>query len=204
MHLYGFALLPSVAVQQEVIDFQQRHLDELNGPVLGLDTNLPHTSVLQHPYVQGVDYAPYLGLAESAIEATWTDCYYQPVGWLFAGVQSNPAMRRLQDRLLEATKRHIDTTQIDQRADLSKLTKLEAQNYQAYGYRYVGDAYRPHVTIGRASDDRGDLSPELKRDFQKTFSGKSFSYDRIAFYEAGEFGSLKRVVYVRALPAAGR
>lgn len=89
MHLFGFALLPSVAVQQEVIDFQQHHLDELNGPVLGLETNLPHTSVLQHPYIQDVDYSLYLELADYAIESAWTDCYYQPVGWFFAGVELN-------------------------------------------------------------------------------------------------------------------
>ena len=199
MNLYGFALLPSVEIQERLIEFQRRHEDTVGEPRLGLDTNLPHTSVLQHPYDPGVDYEPYLGVVEHPIESEWTEFYYQPKGWLFAGVRKTNQLDKLHRRLFDRTKQHIDTAQIGDHPDLAALTPQEQANYRAYGYRYLGDLYRPHVTIGRTLDDVTTADETVVRDFELEFFGKTVRYDRLAFYEAGEFGALKRIVCMRQL-----
>ena len=199
MRLYGFALLPQKWIQEQFVAFQNRYRDEIGGPVLGMDTNLPHTSILQCPYREDVCYDEYLQLAESAIESAWGEAYYQPSGWLFARVHRTSEMKRLHHALFEETKNLIDVSQIDQTRDLSGLNELEQRNYKSYGYRYLGSEYRPHVTLGRAHEGTTYIPLQLAQAFHKQFTGRTLRYDRIVFYEAGEYGALKRVISERSL-----
>ena len=179
--------------------FQGRFRDEIGGPALGIEENLPHTSILQHPYRPDVSYDEYLDLADSVMEASWGEAYYQPNGWLFAHVDTPSALVDLHYRLFEETKGLIDVDQIDQSRDLTGLNETEQRNYRSYGYRYLGSEYRPHVTLGVTRGGASLISADLVQAFHEQFAGKSFLYDRIVFYEAGECGVLKRIVAQRAL-----
>lgn len=199
MKLYGFALLPTEEIQMELIAFQRRHPTSIAGPRLGLSENLPHTSILQCPYLPNLDYSEFLEFAPDCVESEFTSFFLQPIGWLFAGIRKTDKLQQIQNELFDATKHLIDRTQIAPTSDLSGLPNLECENYLAYGYRYIGEAFLPHVTIGTTRSSTRQPREEAVSDFDRTFAGRKVVYDRAVFYEAGGYGALKRIASIRFL-----
>ena len=194
MGMFGFALLPREGIQRLLVDFRREHSDEIAGPALGMDSNLPHTTLLQCPYQPDLDYLGFLQLARGPVASSFVEVCYQPVGWVFARVARTPELVALQGALLEATTPLIDTSRIDRSKDMRGYSERERMNYLAYGYRYLKEQYRPHVTLGRTACGRESVSAELVDDFRRKLTGTPVVFDRLAFYEAGEFGVMRRVV----------
>ena len=46
MSLTGVALLPQASTLKQIVEFRREHASEISGPVLGMERNLPHTSIL--------------------------------------------------------------------------------------------------------------------------------------------------------------
>jgi 2'-5' RNA ligase len=223
MTLYGFALLPDTGTQQKLIDFQQKHREFIGGAALGLDKNLPHVSLLQCPFDSEFDYLPimkriisnsllvgsafYSSVQEFIHEnftASFTELYRYPKNWLFAGVEQEAdtalsAHMGLQEILLNATKEHILYEQIDKKRDISKYTDAERKSFLKYGYKYIGDAFRPHITLGLV-DDQSAPTPAIKDNFNEMFVGKRFAFDSLVFYKAGETGACAEVIHSTSIP----
>ena len=207
MELYGVALLPDPAVTAAIVGFQHRNRSLIKGPLLGIQRNLPHMSILQCPFRPATLTGDLLALvADEAIsifdrvgaDTNLTELYYQPVGWLFAGVSTGSWGRKLQERTLFHMSSLIEREKIADRYPYSGYSDLERQNYIEYGYRYVGDAFRPHITVGRVGrDHRGDgesLPDVLLSEFQHVMTSSPLTFGEIVFYKAGEYGALESVV----------
>lgn len=196
--LFGLALLPSRPDQERLIEFQRRHRALLPEPVLGLDQNVPHLSVLQCPFREELLNPAALNLLASRVlpfrpsqRPIFTHAYYQPLGRIFAGVSLAGWDRKLQQEALIALEPLIDCSRID-RSGLGALNQPERANQERYGYRFVGESYRPHITLG-ATDHRF-LDPGLMEDFEAQFTGTPIDFTRLAFYRSGAFGSAQEII----------
>lgn len=70
---------------------------------------------------------------------------------------------------------------------------MEQTNFLNFGYRYLGEAFRPHITLGR--NLQGATIPvEIQEKAKELFTGKSVKFDTLAFYQAGKNGALDAII----------
>lgn len=120
---------------------------------------------------------------------------YQPNNWLFADFKSSSSLVSLHESSLVNASCFIDSSLIDASRDMSGYSLTERDYFLKYGYRYVKECFRPHVTLGRVSSSFSECLPFFLDDyFFDVFSSNVVVFDRFVSYEAGVFGSLYRVV----------
>lgn len=200
MGLYGIALLPELETRQKIVDFRNTHEDYVGGPKLGMDTNLPHMTILQCPYFPNAPHGDALRsiverLSLGVSKSHFTSVEYQHVGWVFADIASEAWLAELQSACLNATHQFIDLQQINAAENFLGYSEAEKKNYLDFGYRYVGSSFRPHVTLGRSiSPEAITLPPELIEAFRDELGGATVVFNELVFYRAGEFGALSEVL----------
>ncbi|MDQ6948964.1 MAG: hypothetical protein M3256_22560 [Actinomycetota bacterium] len=201
MSLIGIAALSSRGFMQAIIDFQARHGDIVEGPRLGLDTNLPHVTIVQCPFVDSFDAEDVLATLASDVlggvgrSLDPLNVSYYPLGWLFLNIACAEWLIALQDQALVTMERFIDHSEIDRSKDLAAYTSLERSNYLRYGYRYIGQAFRPHITLGRVEAGVDlECSKELSDAFGVEVGYTERRVERLVFYKAGEAGALSSII----------
>ena len=190
-----------------LVDFRASMGSLIDGPPLGTTTCVPHVSVLQCPFHPAAVTKAMLDAMltdldrdsdASVSEAELGDVYVQPVGWVFAETRFPEGIRRLQDRALSLMVNHIDTDAIDPDYDYRGHTAAEIAHHRRFGYRYIGAQYRPHITLGRCWES--DLPAGVQAAYCRDLLGASVVFDRIAFYLAGESGTVVEVLAERPWP----
>lgn len=200
MELYGIALLPEPEMRQKIVDFRDRNKVHVGGPKLGMDTNLPHMTILQCPYFPNAPHGDALRrvvdrLSLGVSKSNFTSVEYQRVGWVFADIASEPWLTELHSACLRETHQFIDLQQINAGEDFTGYNADEQQNYLDYGYRYVGPSFRPHVTLGRSiSSEAASLPLELIEAFRGDLGGATVTFNELVFYRAGDYGVLTEVL----------
>jgi hypothetical protein len=122
-------------------------------PALTPIRNLPHISLLQTEVPDNWDGADVVvKLAEALaipIESLTSETVFvQKPDWLFLGIRKTQTLVELQQlacRLMQDWL-HPPTALGPHFASYSNAEK---KSYAAYGYRYIGEAFLPHVTLGR-------------------------------------------------------
>ncbi|MGW2081562.1 2'-5' RNA ligase family protein [Streptomyces sp. NPDC001939] len=202
----GVALLPRADHLRAAVQLQRDIGGEVAlQPVLHPGGNLPHVTVFQGPFSDSL--APEKALeviSASALDSglhevslASTGVVYQPTGWLFLALERPPLLEALQEAALAVLKRHVDRASIDADKDMSRFTDEERVSYGRYGYRYTGDAYTPHVTLGRAGEE---TALELVRNARDRVSlPKEWIFDRLSFYVKGEHGAHAETLLERPL-----
>jgi 2'-5' RNA ligase len=200
LELYGIALLPEPEMRQKIVDFRSERERYVGGPKLGMDTNLPHMTILQCPYFPNAPHGDALRdtverLSLGVSKSHFTSVEYQHVGWVFADIASEPWLAELQNACLNATRQFIDLQQINPAENFLGYTEDEKRNYLSYGYRYVDASFRPHVTLGRSiSPEAMTLPPELVEAFRDELGGATAVFNELVFYRAGDYGALTEVL----------
>ena len=121
---------------------------------------------------------------------------YQPQGWIFLQVAMEPRVQALHDTTLSFASsyavppEHVDESQI------AHYSPVERESFLRFGYRYTGEALRPHVTLGRIAT--GDVSLEMSRELDELFARSGIhAVQRVyalSVYEKGENGAHARTV----------
>ncbi len=207
----GVALLPRADHLRAAVRLQK----DVGGdvplePPLRPDGNLPHVTVYQGPFMDSfvamealerigtsaTDVGPH---GEVALRGTGV--VYQPTGWLFLALERPPVLEALQETALAALAPHLDRASFDGTKDLSRFTDNERASYQRYGYRYTGDAYAPHMTLGRAPEE---VALDLVRTAPERVVAlpKEWVFDRLSVYVMGQHGAHAETLLER--PLAGR
>ncbi|MFD9422364.1 MULTISPECIES: 2'-5' RNA ligase family protein [unclassified Streptomyces] len=190
----GVALLPCADHTRSAIRLQK----SLGGdrplqPPLSEEGNLPHLTVFQGPFREtldpdrelarigaGVSLPERLSLASVGI-------VHQPTGWLFMSVERPALLEKLQETVLDGLAPHLDHEAFDTSKDTSRYTETERASFSRYGYRYTGDAYAPHITLGRTDEE---AALELVRTApERTHVPAEWTFDRLSFYVMGEHGA---------------
>ncbi|MFF0446218.1 2'-5' RNA ligase family protein [Streptomyces sp. NPDC004609] len=203
----GFALLPRADHLRTAVQLQR----DVGGgvhlrPRLHPDGNLPHVTVFQGPFADSL--APEKALetiGASAVEnglrgevsLASTGVVYQPTGWLFLALERPPLLQALQAAALAVLDPHLDRAFFDGDKDVSRFTDDERTSYERYGYRYTGDAYAPHVTLGRTDEETALQLARTARD--RVSLPKEWVFDRLSFYVMGEHGAHAETLLERPL-----
>ncbi|WP_234425887.1 2'-5' RNA ligase family protein [Streptomyces kebangsaanensis] len=165
-------------------------------PPLSEDGNLPHVTLFQGPFSDSL--APTEVLADIAASAAGLGLpgelplsspgvVYQPTGWLFLALERPALLSALQESVVAVLDPYLDRTAFDTDKDVSRFTDDERISYQKYGYRYVGDAYAPHMTLGRAPEA---VALELVRTARERVEPTgTWIFDRLSFYVMGQHGA---------------
>jgi len=72
---------------------------------------------------------------------------------------------------------------------MKTATGLALENYQNYGYKYVGELFRPHITLTRFGSEQ-QAAEEMLPDIT-TFNG---TFDRIGLFAMGDNGTCIREI----------
>ncbi|MFD0165408.1 2'-5' RNA ligase family protein [Streptomyces decoyicus] len=199
----GVALLPSADHLLSAIQLQE----EIGGehrlhPALAADGNLPHVTVFQGPFSDSLDPETVLekvgrSTALKEIRLATVGIVYQPTGWVFLSLAKPPLMVGLQQAALDVLDSHLDRAAFDTAKDTTRFSESERASFAQYGYRYTGDAYAPHITLGRAEE-------RIARDVVRTASERTsipaaWVFDRLSVYVMGDHGAHAQTLAERAL-----
>lgn len=193
----GMALVPRADYIDAAIALQRRvgagaHLE----PVLSAEGNLPHVTVYQGPLYDSVDLEKILtalkadlGLA-SPISVAATEILYLPTGWIFLELERAAVLENLQVAALTALEGGIDRAAIDNSTEAAGYAGLARENFHRYGYRFVGEAFLPHITLGRlAGDSFAAMEAMASSPVGLRPEENDWVFDRMTFYEIGDHGS---------------
>lgn len=203
----GVALLPRADHLRDAIRIQRAlGTDHELQPPLTPDGNLPHVTVFQGPFSDSLDperdlerIGAALGLP-AEIHLGFTGIHYQPMGWVFLGLTRPSLLDKLQQATLAVLTPHLDRAAFDTSRDTSQYTEAERSSYARYGYRYTGDAYAPHITLGRTDEEAARNIVDTAT--ERAEVGPDWTFDRLSFYVMGENGAHARILAERPLDAS--
>ncbi|MFD1673967.1 2'-5' RNA ligase family protein [Alicyclobacillus fodiniaquatilis] len=199
----GFAVIPDDGLLDALISFQAAMRGTIAWePRLSRTGNLPHITLIQGDFKSGFQYVDILHdlhaylarLSTSPLVASVQEIFYQPVGWYFVRVQKEPWLIHLHTYLFDLVKTAM--TQGNITPDQARwYTPQELQNHRQYGYRYIGDAYLPHITLGRCADAaQSDLIDALNRQWKQRNLDTPQLMTNLTVYEMGEHGAHARTL----------
>ena len=202
--LLGLALLPEESARRRLVNFRSALNEFLDEPELGIETSIPHVSVLQCPFAANALTEDKLGSlvaqfraggSANVRQATLGRLYHQPRDWIFVETIFDSWILGLQNLAITLLESEIDRDSIDLDRDFEGYTTAEARNFKTYGYRYVGESFRPHITLGRRpSAGDGSLPAQLMSAYARELKGSVVTFDQMVFYRAGAYGSLAQIL----------
>ena len=196
MTLVGVALLPSADSLDSLVQFSEHWRQDLGDLRLGRTQAIPHVSLHQIPVASVELFVRALSQFSGVVvgRSEFGSLYYQPVGWIFAMIQREVWMLDLQASVVAALDGLLDRSRMKQLDELDGYSDDERASYVRHGYRYVGEPFKPHFTIGRTDSARLDISAGCSADYARRFEGRPVEFNRIVGYRAGAHGSLAEVL----------
>jgi len=202
----GIALIPDVATIREVMRIQQaaQMIVPLE-PILGEDEYLPHITLLQgnsdSPLASDelLDQLAHM-LLTTPPQLSIAGASYVNRGWYFLDVRQLPLLDDMHELAFRCCRsRMIPPASID-KVSINGYTPSQVQNYTAYGYRYIGSDFRPHITMGRTLDKRAaQRDAELLDLLSKLSESLSFSVSSFTSYCMGVNGGHLRAIATRSI-----
>ena len=186
-------LLPSVELADKAITASKQlgKYDTLF--TLGEAGPYPHTSLymtqLREDRLAEAETLLAAIAANTAAMTLVADRYDQAEGFIDANYQRFSALDELQRHVINALNPIRDGMHESAKARLSTATGLERYNLETFGYRHVGELFRPHLTLsrfmgGNAIDTRNLPEPN-------TFSGL---FGSLALFEMGDSNTCVRKI----------
>lgn len=161
-----------------------------------LDTNIgpfPHASLyMTQLKIDNLDQVVELLSViarETPVQNLVASGYFQDKGYLDPDYIRTNQIVALQMKVVDAINPIRDGLRKKDEARLLEATGVVRENLERYGYRSVGELFRPHMTLTRFTDeDRQDIDnlPPVE-----TFSG---TFTRLGLFEMGDNGTCKRKI----------
>ncbi len=115
--------------------------------------------------------------------------YYQKEGYIDTGYTVSGEVRNFQEKVLSVMNPLRDGMREKDKARMVESTGLALKNYQDYGYKYVGELFRPHITLTRFSEEQ-PTAEQLLPDVSE-FNG---AFTKIGLFEMGDNGTCIRKI----------
>lgn len=125
------------------------------------------------------------------------DRYELNFGYFDANYERPAALEALQMAVIDAINPIRDGMREKDKQHLLEASGVERENLQKYGYRGVGELFRPHVTLTRITDDQ-PVDTSILPD-PEDFSGQ---FTHLGIFEMGDNGTCVRKI--AELPLARR
>lgn len=115
--------------------------------------------------------------------------YDHSMGFIDAEYEKFPELIGLQQDVIKALNPIRDGMRRKDVERMQEAQGLALDNFQNYGYKYVGDLFRPHMTLSRLKSDNPKALDVLGdiRDFSGAFM-------RLGLFEVGENGTCVRKI----------
>lgn len=169
-------------------------------PRQDLTVALPHITLLQAP--AGVDLGESDRLerclmkilpAQCDANVSLTSIFYKPKGWYFLRVRRDEWLVRCHQAVVREFEPNLVRASKSAK-DMNDYSANERANYARYGYRYIGNEWLPHVTIGRTSDGQVAREAALFDFYSQRLLPARSAAAFIAVYEIGPNGSYSKSV----------
>jgi len=115
--------------------------------------------------------------------------HYQTRGFIDVEYSRNEQIDTLQDIVVTALNPIRDGMRPKDKARMLEAKGLAYDNFELFGYKYVGELFRPHITFTRFNEDQPEAEKELPpvSEFDGTFT-------RIGLFEMGDDGTCIREI----------
>lgn len=194
----GLALIPDQAAINQIIACQEvmRQIYPL-APVLSANQNLPHITLIQGRFKSATPLIHLLEKLKSYLQSnkystklSFFELYFRDGGWYYCLLADNEILRAAHDFVFSSLKDNLVVLEEDREIGKENVSELVRKNWFEYGYGYIGDAFHPHVTIGRTSNfERCNQENELREIFDAYLAGYQTSIESLTIYKLGENGS---------------
>ncbi|MCC5668868.1 hypothetical protein LC653_34695 [Nostoc sp. CHAB 5784] len=200
----GIAMVPSAQMNQYLVELQKEVMSFCSlRPLLGTEFNLPHITLLQGLFKNNLnwfnlisDLRDYCTQQKYSLEFKLSGLEYQPPGWYFLTLSPNIIFGEAHRFVFERLKDSMYLTEEDRQKDTTNYSTLEKENYFKYGHRYIGDAFYPHITLGRSIDKSRIQDEAYLINTVKVFTSNIVgTIQKITIYEMGENGSHANTLY---------
>lgn len=193
----GMALVPRADYIDAAVALQRRvGAGEQLVPELSAAGNLPHVTVYQGPLQDSVDLEEILAALKgdlgltSPITVSATEILYLPTGWIFLGLERAAVLEKLQVAALAALEGGIDRAAIENSTEAEGYAGAARENFYRYGYRFVGEAFLPHITLGRLEGESfAAMEAMASSPVGLEADENDWVFDRMTFYEIGDHGA---------------
>lgn len=197
--LVGVALLPDVTVAAAVVEFARRW--DLGFGGYGLDGTrvLPHVSLHQvrtaavSAMVDRIAATPMAAPGSTRLQ----DLVLQPPDWMFLTVETLPWMVAMQSELVGSLEPFVRKDLLKPSDELVGYGPAELRSYRRHGYRYVGDAFLPHFTLGRSAEPDGAFPVGCREDFDAELRDLAVQFTRLVVFRAAAHGTIGEIVFSR-------
>jgi hypothetical protein len=196
---YGFALLPDEATAGRLIEFQNSVAQSVPlQPILGTWVNRPHMTVFQGNLDRGAPIEATIadGLAILSPLAPLTlrfhEVIHKPRGWYFLVIHQEEWMLALQGLLIQRVQKFVNTST---NGNIGGYTQDELASFRQFGYRYVGAAFLPHITLGRNSTIDPDATLQHLNSSWQRLGLNEGGVGSLSFYEMGANGAHLHTVH---------
>lgn len=196
----GFALICASPLFDDIIKIENEiHSRAGFFNSLGAKENMPHVTLFQGEMDGGLNLGEIAEKIASAArrlipdkKICFTDVEYVRRGWYFLACEKTRELQKLHDIALGEVKPFIVLD--GRRAEAADgLPEIQRSAIINYGYRYAGEAFFPHITIGRAAERREDILCELSRAVQAI--ERRSAIERVTAYKMGENGVHESTLY---------
>jgi 2'-5' RNA ligase len=199
----GFALIPNRIFLDKLIQFQRDINQKYNfTPSLSLENNLPHITILQGTFADSFDYDVVALLLSKKLEQGNNTLFFSEIivkglGWFFLLCRKDPWLQELHEYACNLLQEQMIVTEAVQTADdLAYLTPIEKHHHLTYGYRYMKDAYLPHITLGRyIAEDKENVHLYCQRLWREYALSTSQHIERLTVYEMGNQGAHAKTLW---------
>lgn len=196
----GFALITAPPFFNRLIELENR-CHNLCGfyDRLGKTKNLPHTTLFQGNLRET---CPYEDIAEEIAASlrkqqlyrvTFSRVVYVPEGWCFLECVNTPELAALHRKTLALAEPYIVLPHDTGSENMSVMSACQQHAIRHYGYRYAGEAFYPHITLGRTTGEEERVTELLNRETAQL--GKEAMIDRVTVYGMGNNGTHAETLY---------
>lgn len=196
----GFALIAEKKFVDQIVALECEFHDKAGfSDHLGTVNNLPHTTLFQGEMRDDINYreiaahiaTEYVELSKSRI-LRFTRIKYVPIGWYFLICKKSKAMSTLHYQVLHRIEPYIVLPK-ERLETTSNLPEVQREAILHYNYRYAGEAFYPHVTIGRSETKNDMVLNEMNNALNQV--ELSPRVDRVTVYKMGINGIHEDTLY---------
>lgn len=115
--------------------------------------------------------------------------FYQAQCYVDVEYGKEEQLVRLQREVVDALNPIRDGMREKDKPRMLEATGFALANFEQYGYKYIGELFRPHITFTRLSEEKSDIEAVLPalNNFDGTFT-------RIGLFEMGDNGTCVRQI----------
>lgn len=202
----GFALITENNFVNQIVALEHQFHDKAGFfSTLGVTHNLPHTTLFQGTMKDDINYYEIAGfIANEYVKLSksrhlrFTTIEYVPHGWYFLMCKKSKILSTLHSRLLTVVKPYIILPKERFERATEDLPIVQREAIIHYNYRYAGEAYCPHITIGRSATKNEIVLDEMNSSIRQFDLHPRV--DKITVYQMGANGTHENTLYEIGIP----